>query len=160
MTFIYFINLCGLPLSKGFCCYDPNWKEKIITRTIQLSIRLMAYRHSLNTKYTKTATPAPRPTADHGGKNLTISLHAEDGSQIGCHQDSVFNDPVVTQWLWIRLCLDGALGTEGHVVDQNTDEGRHHFGGHPWAAPCTLWRGREKTCIMGLRGKWWPTRIN
>lgn len=101
MIFIYFINLCGpgLQLSKGFFARIQIEKKKIITRTIQLSIRLMAYRHSLNTKYTKTATPAPRPTADHGGKNLTTRLHAEeeDGSQIGCHQDSVFNDPVVTQ---------------------------------------------------------------
>lgn len=54
----------------------------------------------------------------------------------------VFSDhPVVTQPLWSLLCLDGALGTEGHVVDQNADECGHHFSGHPRTAPCTLWKG-------------------
>lgn len=49
--------------------------------------------------------------------------------------------------------LDGALGAEGHVVDQNADEGSHHFSGHPRAVPRTLQRGRDGDERHGAAGK-------
>lgn len=95
----------------------------------------MVYRHSLNkNKNTKTAALAPRPKADQVAKKSSwLATTLGDGSLVEIHQNSVFNDPVIVN----RLCLDGALGTEGHVVDQDTHEGSHHLSRHPWAVPRT-----------------------
>lgn len=61
-----------------------------------------------------------------------------DGSLVELQQNTVFNDPVVKKWPWIRLGLDGVLRTEGHVVDQDANEGSHNLSRHPWAVPRTL----------------------
>lgn len=61
------------------------------------------------------------------------------------HRNSVFKDPVGTQWLWVHLGLDGAFCTEGHVVDQDANESSHHLSRHPRAVPCTLvWLKKTK----------------
>lgn len=60
----------------------------------------------------------------------------DDGSLFEIHQISVFNDPVIVN----RLCLDGALCSEGQVVDQDPHEGSHHLSRNPWAVPRTLGR--------------------
>lgn len=96
--FIYFINLCGpgLPLSKGLFCLHPNWKEKkIITKTFKLSIRLMAYRHSLNTKYTKTATPARVPQQTMGAKIWQLASTLKMDHRSG----AIKTQSLMIQWL-------------------------------------------------------------
>jgi len=56
----------------------------------------MAYRHGLNKKKgTKTATLAPRPKADHVAKSYWLATTLDDGLLVECHQNSVFNNPVV-----------------------------------------------------------------
>lgn len=79
----------------------------------------------------------------HAGQIVALQTHHRSSAM----ENPVFdNGPVVTQPLQIPLCLDGALGAVGHVVDQNADEGGHHFSGHPRTAPGTLQRrGTEGT---------------
>lgn len=60
----------------------------------------------------------------------------DDGSLVEIHQNSVFNNPVIVK----RLCLDGVLSGESHVVDQDAHEGGNHLSSHPRAVPHTLWR--------------------
>lgn len=51
--------------------FHPYWQNKLMTKFICKLVRLMAYRHSLNKKNTKTATLAPRLKADPSGKILS-----------------------------------------------------------------------------------------
>lgn len=83
---------------------------------------------------TKTAALAPHPKVDQVAKSSWLATTLDDGLFVEIHQNTVFKDPVIVN----RLCLDGALSTEGHVVDQDTHEGSHHLSRHPWAVPSTL----------------------
>lgn len=86
-------------------------------------------------------------------QNIQKVLHAgqivalQTDHRSSAMENPVFNNnnPVVTQPLWTPLCLNGALGAVGHVVDQDANEGGHHFSGHPRTTPCTLQRGNEGT---------------
>lgn len=97
---------------------------------------------------TKTAPLTPHLRADQVAKKTLWVRH---------HTGWWINDPpqislFTTRWLWLCLCLDGALGTEGHVVDQDTDEGGHHLSGYPRAAPGSLWSEDKRRGVGGGEG--------
>lgn len=115
---------------------------------IFILIRLKARAHSLNKK--KICKDCFfcffAPKADQVAKSCWFVPSLDDGPTIEPHQKSVFNDPLFKKPFWISLCLDCALCAEGQVVDQDTNEGSHHFSRHPWAIPCPLqwWKKTNK----------------